>query len=149
MKEFEKIAQEYIESFGEVMPGFKYRIGENKEYVSKHYYDFVFVTLEGKIPKEPPIAGGACGFTVDKKTRKIEMLSFGDLGLLEQHEEELNEVYSRLTEIKNDSKSLNWLKSKYNLTSRELLKIKKVLSATELGRARVLEETEEIIKINR
>lgn len=67
MKEFEKIALEYIESFGEVMPGFKYRIGENKEYVSKYYYDFVFVTLEGKIPKEPPIAGGACGFTIDKK----------------------------------------------------------------------------------
>ena len=77
------------------------------------------------------------------------MLSFGDLGLLEQHEEELNEVYSRLTEIKNDLKSLNWLKSKYNLTSRELLRIKKVLSATELGRARVLEETEEISKTNR
>ena len=149
MKEFEKIAQEYIESFGEVMPGFKYRIGENKENVSKHYYGFVFVTLQGKIPKEPPIAGGGCGFTIDKKTRKIEILSFGDLGLLEQHEEELNEVYSRLTEIKNDSKSLNWLKSKYNLTSRELLKIKKVLSATKLGRAKVLEETEEIIKINR
>lgn len=77
------------------------------------------------------------------------MLSFGDLGLLEQHEGELNEVYSRLTEIKNDLKSLNWLKSKYNLTSRELLRIKKVLSATELGRARVLEETEEISKTNR
>ena len=149
MKEFEKIAQEYIESFGEVIPGFKYGIGENKEFVSKYYYDFVFVTLKGKIPIEPPVAGGACGFTIDKRTKEIEMLSFGDLGILEQHENELNEVYLKLTEIKNDSKSFNWLKCKYNLTSRELLTIKNVLTATEFERDRVLEEIEEIIKTNR
>ncbi|MCT4640202.1 MAG: hypothetical protein N4A72_21070 [Bacteroidales bacterium] len=149
MQEYEKIAQGYVESFGEVLPGFKFRVGEQREFVWKYYYDFVFVALNGKVPEEPPLAGGACGFTIDKGTKEIEMLTFSDLETLKEKEEELTEIYLRVTDIKNESKSFSWLKSKYDLTSKELLRIKKIIMVSEFDRKTIIEEIENIIATNR
>ncbi len=144
-----KIASEYVESMGEVFSGYKFGFGQAKEFTSKYYFDFIFLTLDGDTPEEPPVAGGACGFTIDKKTMKIETLSFADLGLLEQNEKEINDVYYKLKDLKENSKSLNWLKSKYQLSSPELLKIKKVLTKTDIQKEQIIDQLNELITKNR
>ena len=95
---------------------------------------------------KPPVAGGACGFTIDKNSGEIVTLSFGDLGMLSENERELNNVFDRLNQIKNNSGSLNWLKSKYNLNSSELLEFKKLLAQTDLEKEKVFQQIEKIKK---
>ena len=146
MKDIELIAKNYVESLGEIVPGYKYGCKFSEKFTFKYYFDFVFLTLDGQVPKEPPVAGGACGFTIDKKSKEIETLSFGDLGLLSQSEEELNEVFDNLNQIKNNSGSLNWLKSKYNLKSSQLLAFKKLLLQTDLKKEVILQQIDKIKK---
>ena len=55
--EANKIAHEFASSFGEIVIGFKYGYNDLKEYSTKYYADFCFLTLDGKIPNEPPLVG--------------------------------------------------------------------------------------------
>lgn len=146
MNKIEEIANNYVESFGEVLPGFKYGFANLKEFTSKYYFDFVFKQMNGKIPKEPPIAGGSCGFTIEKKTLKIKNLTYFELGMLESNEKELNEIYDKIKNIKENKSSLSWLKSKFELSSKQLLEIKKTIENTEFEKETVLEQLNRIIK---
>ncbi|WP_412987351.1 hypothetical protein [Pontimicrobium sp. IMCC45349] len=146
MNEIEKIADNYVNSFGEVLPSFKYGFANLKEFTSKYYFDFVFIQTNGEIPEEPPVAGGYCGFTINKKTFEIENLSFGELGILTIKERELNEVYEKIKKIKDNNSSLHWLKSKYELNSKQLLEVKKTIDSTEFKKETVLEQINQIIK---
>jgi len=145
MKNIEEIASEYVSSFGEVMPGFKYGFTGFREFTFKYYYDFVFLTLNGEVPDEPPVVGGSCGFIIDKKTHEIQTLTFGDFALLENKERELDDIYDKLTNLKENSKSLTWLKFKYQLNSPELLRIKKQLQKIPLQKEIILEQLNEIL----
>ena len=146
---FNKIAKQYVESFGEVLPGFKFSFDNRKDFFFEVYYDFVFVDMEGNIPTEPPVAGGAVGFTINKRTHKVAMLTFCELGLIEQSQREQEEVYEKISNLKENGKSLSWLKSKYDLNSIQLLKIKKALSETNFTKQNVIEELDELILKNR
>ncbi len=146
---FEHIAQEYVDSLEEVLPGYKFHFDDRKDFFFKIYYDFVFIDLQGNIPKEPPVVGGAVGFTIDKKTHKIEMLSWADLGLLEKSQKEIEDVYEKVNNIGSNPESLFWLKSKYDLNSSTLLKIKRVLKNTNFTKENVIEELYELIRKNR
>ena len=144
METKEEIANKFVNSFGEVLPGFKYGHKFTKEYSLKYYFDFIFLNLDGSTPKEPPIAGGAVGFTIDKYTGKIEPLSFGDLGQLDAKEREINEVYENLLSVKQGSGSLNWLKTKFNLDSKSLLEFKKIINQTDLDKNQIILQLEKI-----
>ncbi|MGH1385221.1 hypothetical protein [Kordia sp.] len=146
MNKIEKIAHNHVASFGEVVPGYKFGYGELKEFICTYYFDFIFLNLDGNISEEPPVAGGPCGFTIDKKTFEIENLTFADLGMLEQNERELNDIYHKIKNIKENNSSLNWLKSTFNLNSKQLLKIKKVIDNTEFEKETALEQINQIIK---
>ena len=76
-------------------------------------------------------------------------MNLSDLETLKEKEEELTEIYLRVTDIKNESKSFSWLKSKYDLTSKELLRIKKIIMVSEFDRKTIIEEIENIIATNR
>ena len=125
METKEEIANKFVQSYGEVLPGFIFGHKFVKDYTFKYYYDFVFHKLDGSSSKEPPISGGAVGFTIDKKTFQTEVLSHGELGKLDTEEQEINETYDNLLSVKNGSGSLSWLKTKFNLDSKSLLEIKK------------------------
>ena len=146
MNKIEEIANNYVESFGEVLSGFKYGFADLKEFTSKYYFNFVFKQMNGEIPKEPPVAGGHCGFTIEKRTLKIENLTFADLGILESNERELNEVYDKIKDIKENKSSLSWLKSKFELSSKQLLEIKRTIENTEFKKETILEQLNRIIK---
>ncbi|MAB49295.1 MAG: hypothetical protein CMC05_11755 [Flavobacteriaceae bacterium] len=146
MNEIEKIADNYVNSFGEILPGFKYGFANLREFTSKYYFDFVFVQMNEVTPKEPPVAGGSCGFTIDKKTFEIENLTFGELSMLAIKERELNEVYGKIKNVKDNNSFLHWLKSKYELNSKQLLEIKKTINSTEFEKETVLEQINQIIK---
>lgn len=149
MKSIIDIASEYVESQGEIIKGYKYGYKGPVEFISKYYFDFIILTIDGNIPKTPPFAGGYCGFTIDKKDRTIETLSYGELGLLENANREIRDVYTKLKDVKESSKSLGWLKNRYHLTSSELLKIRKALSETELHEEQIIVQLEELISKNR
>ena len=145
MNEIYKIAKEYVDSFGEVYPGYKYGYSDLREFSFKYYFDFIFLSIDNQIPTEPLVAGGACGFIIDKKTKEIEVLTFCDLGELEDSEKELEELYEKLLEIKEESKSLMWLKSKYNLSSHQLLRVKKIIHQTSFIKEKIKEQLNELI----
>lgn len=146
---FEKIAQEHVESLGEVLPGIKYRFANRKDFFFQVYYDFVFVDLDGNPLPEPPFVGGAVGFSIDKKTHKTESCSTGDLASMEINQQEQEEVYQKITTAQDNSKSWLWLKSKYGLNSRELLAIKKIVNITNFTKHQVIEELDHLIAKNR
>ncbi|MEO1259981.1 MAG: hypothetical protein AAFZ15_14405 [Bacteroidota bacterium] len=145
-KEFRDIAQKFVDRQGVVLPGFRYGVGEHREFIDKHYFNFIFVTLDGQIPDEPPIAGGTVGFTIDKKTKDIRSITHGQLGSLHIQEQEINLVYEKLTALKEKNKSLVWLKSRYGLTSKELLKFKKALKKVDLERKVILNQIADLVK---
>lgn len=149
MKSFEEIAHEYVEEQGEILDGFKYTFSNRTDFVQKIYFDFTIIKTDESISKEPPTVGGACGFTIDKRTLEIETLSFGELAQLSIRQKELDEAYGKLQDLKTNSSSLTWFKKKYNLTSPELLQVKKLLSATEVTKDHLLTRFIEIVEKNR
>lgn len=148
MDDFDKIATDYVESLGEILHGFKFGYSNKREFFFEIYYDFILINLDESIPSELPVAGGPAGFIVDKNSYKTKMLSFGELGLLIQRDEELENVYSKLKDIKEDSKSLSWLKSRYNLNSIQLLRIKKMLTNIDFNKQYIIKELDELITKN-
>lgn len=148
MKSIIDIASEYVESQGEVLKGYIYGYKGPIEFITKYYFDFVILTIDGNIPEIPPFVGGACGFTIDKKDKTIKVLSFGEYASLQNKNREILETYDRLKDVKENSTSLSWLKNKYQLTSSELLKIKKDLSTVDIDKEQILVQLEEIIAKN-
>jgi hypothetical protein len=140
-----EIAKEFVENQGEVLPGFKYSFNEPKEYLNYFYFDFIFLTLENKIPDEPPIAGGACGFTVNKLNKKIKVLSFGDLAELDIKNREVDELYQQLLDIQSNNKSFNIIKEKYKLSSKDLLLLKKNLKETSLDKKLIFRQLDNLL----
>jgi len=93
--------------------------------------------------------GGACGFTIKRKTFKTEMITVTNLNLLKQHQKDLEHVYKKVCDIIDNSKSLSWLKTKYNLNSIELLKIKNSLSKSHFNKQNVIEKLNQLILKNK
>ncbi|WP_299634849.1 hypothetical protein [uncultured Tenacibaculum sp.] len=145
MDSFDKIAQQYVKSLDEVSSGFKFTYSDRKEFVFKIYYNFVLVDLQGNIPKKSPVIGGASGFIIDKKTKEVESISFIDLRFLEEKQNELQDIYKKISNIKESTSSFLWLKSKYNINSTKLLKIKKMINKTNSKKQEVIEELYELI----
>lgn len=145
MDSFDKIAQQYVKSLGEVSSGFKFTYSDRKEFVFKIYYNFVLVDLQGNIPKKHPTIGGASGFIIDKKTKEVESISFFDLRILEEKQNELQDIYKKISNIKESTSSFLWLKSKYNINSTKLLKIKKMINKTNSKKQEVIEVLYDLI----
>ncbi|RXK58050.1 hypothetical protein ESA94_18730 [Lacibacter luteus] len=128
------IAQQYVSDIGEVLPEFMFGLGDEEEFVDKYYFDFIWLTLTGQIPEEPPVAGGARGLTVNKYDKKVELISHGGYGVLRDTENKLTETYQLFSDFKNGKTRLQELKAKFDLTSEQLLELSKVIKDTELNR---------------
>ncbi|WP_299683259.1 hypothetical protein [uncultured Dokdonia sp.] len=144
MKSIIDIASEYVDSQGEIIKGYKYGYKGPVEFIKVYYFDFVILTINGKIPDNQSF-GGACGFTIHKKDKTIQTLSFGELATLQIKNKEISDIYDKLKGVKEKSKSLSWLKNKYQLTSSELLKIKKALFTTEMHKDQIMIQLEELV----
>ena len=81
-----------------------------------------------------------------KSDKQAKTISFGDLWALKRQEEELTEIYQTLVDVKDRSTSLMKLKSKYNLTSPQLLNVKHLLDNREIDRNRCKQLIAEILK---
>ena len=53
MKEIESIAKNYVESLGEILPGYKYSYSFSKDFTFKYYFDFIFLTMDGQVLHKP------------------------------------------------------------------------------------------------
>lgn len=126
------IARNYALGMGEVLPGFKLGIGDEEEFTDKYYFDFIWLTLNDQIPNEPPVAGGACGLTVDKNDSQVELLTHGGYCVLKDSENKLVEMFQLLIDFKNGKKHLADVKSKFDLSSEQLLELSKLIKNTEL-----------------
>jgi len=133
------IAQQYTSKMGEILPGFTFGLGDEEELTDKYYFDFIWLTLDGQIPEEPPVAGGARGLTVNKHDKQVELTTHGDYGALKDKESKLTEMYLLLSDFKNGKKSLTEVKAKFDLTSEQLLELSKVIKDTELSKERIHE----------
>ena len=132
--EAKHIAQQHVSDMGEVLPGFMFGLGDEEEFVDKYYFDFIWLTLNGQIPQEPPVAGGARGLTVNKYDKQVELISHGGYGVLKDIESKLTETYQLLSDFKNGKIRLPEIKAKFDLTSEQLLELSKVIKNTELSR---------------
>ena len=135
------IAQQYVSEMGEVLPGFMFGLGDEEKFVNKYYFDFIWITLNGEIPEEPPIAGGTRGLIVNKYDGLIELISHGCYAVLRDSEDKLTKTYQLLSDFKNGKLRLAELKAKFDLTSEQLLEFSKIIKETELNR----ESTYEIV----
>lgn len=126
------IAQHYALEMGEVLPGFKLGIGDEEEFTDKYYFDFIWLTLNGQIPNEPPVAGGARGLTVDKNNSQVELMTHGGYGVLKDRENKLVEIHQLLLNFKNDQKHLADIKIKFDLSSEQILELSKLIKDTDL-----------------
>lgn len=144
--EANEIAEKYTKELGEVLPGFIYGINSCEEFLQCYFFDFVFLTLDGKVPEEPPVAGGARGISIDKEKKTVEPVTFVGYALLKREDAEVNHLYKMLENVKARSKLLTTLKSKYNLTSDELLRLKKALENTEVKKENAMQLISELIK---
>ena len=135
------IARNYTLEMGEVLLGFKLGIGDEEELIDKYYFDFIWLTLNGQIPNEPPIASGARGLTVDKNNSQVKLLTHGGYTVLRERENKLVEMYQLLIDFKNGQKHLADIKAKFDLSSEQLLELLKLIKNTEL----IKEKTYEIM----
>lgn len=145
LTEAKKIAKEFVESQGEIILGFKYGYSDLKEFTSRYYADFQLLTVEGKIPDELPFVGGASGFTIDKKTKVVAVLSFGEYASFQNRELEIEELYQQLLAIKSNNKGFSQLKVKYNLNSKNLLELKRMLDNIDLEKSHILEQLDALL----
>jgi hypothetical protein len=139
------IAIQYVSQLGEVLPGFKFGIDNREEFIDKYYYDFIWLTLDGQIPIEPPIAGGARGFTVNKHDKQVELTTHSNYNILKTRERELSEMYQILLDFKAGKNHLSTIRAKFNLNPVQLLKFSKIIKETELNKSELYEIIEQMI----
>lgn len=132
--EARQIAKQYVSEIGETLPGFLFGLGEEEEFIDKYYFDFIRLTLNGDIPEEPPLAGGARGLTVTKHDGQVELVSHGEYAALRDRENKLTETFQLLSDFKNGKLRLMDLKTKFDLDSEQLLELSKIIKETELNR---------------
>lgn len=132
--EAKRIAFEYADKMGEVLPGYKLGIGDHEDFSDRFYFDFVFLTIEGLTPLESPVAGGARGLTIDKNSKQIKLATHADYSSLLRRQVELHDTYEFLQGLKNGKGSLIAAKEKYNLSSEQLLEFLKALEIEEFSR---------------
>ena len=137
------IAQNYTSAMGEVLPGYKFGIGGQEEFTYQFYFDFIWLTLAGEIPVEPPFAGGARGLTVNKKDGRVQAITHSDHGSLVREEKTLEEMYNMLSSFKYGKKQLADIKAKFQLSSQELLQLSKLIQDTQITK----EKTYGILKM--
>ena len=131
------IAEQYASKMGEVIPGFKFGIGEEEEFTNKYYFDFIWLTLDGQFPQKPPVAGGPRGLTVNKHDNQVEMITHGDYGSLKVEERKLTDIYQLLSEFKDGRKHMTDVKAKLGLNSKQLLELSKIIKDTELTKHKI------------
>lgn len=144
--EANKIAKEFVDSFGEVVLGFKYKHSELKEYSTKYYADLEFLKLDEVKTEESPLVGGACGFAIDKESRKVTLLSFGEYAAFQQHEFNLEGLYQQLINIKSGDKKFSQLKTRYNFSSKDLLRLKRMLPNLTIEKESVFRQLDILLK---
>ena len=139
------IAQEYASEMGEVLPGFIYGIGDEENFTDKYYFDFIWLTLDGRSAKEPPVAGGPRGLTVNKHDREVNLTTFGGYSGLKDRESKLIETYQLLSDFKNRKIHLSEVKTKFDLNSDQLLQLSKIIESTELDKGTTYETINQLL----
>ncbi len=132
--EARQIAQQYVSEMGEVLPGYMLGLGDEEKFIDNYYFDFILLTLKGEIPKEPPLTGGARGLTVNKYDGQVEVQSHGGHAALRDNENKLTETYQLLSDFKNGKLQPTELKAKFDLTSKQLFELSKIIKETDLNR---------------
>lgn len=127
IQEAMQIAQQYLSKQTIPFIGFKYHLESPKIYLNHFYFDFILETTNNKVSSETPLIGGACGFTIHQQTKKIEVLSFADVAALEIKYQQLENLYEDVLKIKARVKTISSIKTKYQLSTKDLLQIKKHL----------------------
>lgn len=148
MPDFEEIAKNYADSLEEDIPGFKYDFANRKDFFFKVFFSFKLLKLDGNALSDDLPYGGAPGFTIDKKTLEAETISWGELDLLQEKQNELEEIYSGLCDAKTRISFLSSLKPKYDLNSGELLKLKKIIERTDFSKIDVIHELDALVSKN-
>lgn len=147
-EELSTIAEAHVAGLNERLPPhaeIKFGVGKMTEFLTCYYFDFRLLDANDQGYTGPPVAG-APGFTVLKSDRQTKTISFGDFWALKRQEDELTEIYQMLVDVKDRDASLMKLKSKYNLTSKQLLKVRHVLDDHQIDRNRSKELIAEILK---
>lgn len=145
-KEALEIARNHVDQIEPDSKWWKYGYGNMKELTYSFYFDYTFLDINTNDLIEPPFAGGATGFLVDKYSRKVSDLGFGEMAELMYQENEINKTFNALMDIKENGGSLNLIKTKYGLSSSQLLELKRYLTGDFFEKEGVLMFIKEIIQ---
>ena len=143
--EAQNIANEYLSKLDKPLPGFLWGLGVAEEIYNKYYFDLHLIANNKEKQLEAPV-GGARGIIVDRNNKEVKIISHGEFASLQRNQRELDSIYNAFTLLKHDRKNLIVIKSKYKLSSVQLLKLIKELNSAELDREEIFNTISELIK---
>ena len=138
MDSVNKIAANHIEKLnqdidaGQNSLSFRYGYGDMIEFSRCYYFDYLILKNE-RSNIDPPVLGGAPGFTIDKRTNILEITSHQKLSELRKNERQLEEIHIKLNNVKAGNEPLLSLKKLLHLTPSELIELKNRLDREEIS----------------
>jgi hypothetical protein len=103
VKEIIKIAESFVLKLNKEEPfnsEYQYSLFKNpKEFFDCWYFDFEIIPIKNLVKNEAKSFGGAPGFIILKKDRKVQIISFGQKSEIETQEERKIGLNNRLIEI--------------------------------------------------
>lgn len=137
--EAREIARQYAWNMEDILSGFRFGVDNEEEFTRCYYFDFIWLTSDGKTPEDAPITGGARGLTVSKHDKQVKVMSYGAYWALKEEENKLTETYQLLLDCKHGRMPLTEIKAKFGLKSAQVLELSRVLKDTELNKEGVYE----------
>lgn len=121
---------------------FKVAVGDMMEFTFCYYFDYKYVKLNGQ---EYELAG-APGFIVSKTDGDAKTISHYELWELKRKEQSMDELCQLLKDIRENKEGLHIIKSRYNLTSQQILLFHKALQTAFIERTTASNILNEILQ---
>jgi hypothetical protein len=124
---------------------YKLGIGEMTEFTYSYHFEIIIVHLNGEPYVPPPVASSPIGLVISKHDGKAKKTDLYDLHQLKNEERRMDHLFALLTGIRENKGGLDIIKSRYQLSSRELLLFKKELQQAAFNRLTVSDILQELI----
>jgi hypothetical protein len=105
-----------------------------EEFTDYYYFDFAIIVVDAELFKGTRLAG-APSILIDKITGRARVITFGQLAKLRRTEKEgIHDLYQLLIKLTENDPYLDILQTAYNLDSKGLLVLKKLIRNKEISK---------------
>lgn len=114
----------FVKTCGEIFREVYYGINFSPiEFLDYFHFDPLCKDKEDEVPDSPVLDGGPRGIIIHKETGKCDIASFVSISMLQADAKERIDSLEMLQGFRKDKSSLTKIKSKYHLTTKEVLQL--------------------------